>query len=161
MLESAAMSAHPASAPPAAPRGRRRRIVVDPPYQLRRGLLMGAVALVLLALLNVVLVSHGRGTAPAGTMVSAAAAVADGGVSFVLVLFSSALFLAGVVFVAILDSHRTAGASYAIRRTVEAVREGRAGERVRLRKNDHLKALADSVNRLAEAIDAERARREG
>lgn len=152
-----------AAVSPPPPRGRRRRVVVDPAYQLGRGLLVGAVALVLLALLNIALVSGDR-IPSAGTAAPVAAATvgaAESGLPIGVLLLGSALFLAAVVFVAILDSHRTAGASYAIRRTVEAVREGRTGERVRLRKNDHLKGLAEAVNRLAETIDAERARHGG
>lgn len=157
------MSESRAAVSPPPPRGRRRRIVVDPPYQLGRGLLVGAVALVLLALLNVALISGDRLPAAgrAASVAAAAAGPGEVGLPIGVLLLGSALFLAAVVFVAILDSHRTAGASYAIRRTVEAVREGRTGERVRLRRNDHLKALAEAVNRLAETIDAERARQDG
>ena len=41
-------------------RFRRRRIVVDARYQLRAGILVGAVAVVLLVLLNLALLTQGR-----------------------------------------------------------------------------------------------------
>lgn len=136
-------------------RGRRRRIVIDARYQLRSGLFAGAVTLVLLALLNASLVLERRAAAPGGPGAGPAPLPMDRG-AWILALVGSALFLAGVVLVGVLESHRTAGAAYAIRRVLDALREGRRGERVRLRRNDHLKELGDAVNRLAESIDDER-----
>lgn len=139
---------------------RRRRIVVDSRYQVRAGLLVGSVALVLLALLNTSLVTQSR----AGAAASAATAWTrepgtEVGLSWMLLFAGSAVFFGGVVLIGVMESHRTAGAAFAIRRSIEAIRDGRVGERVRLRKNDHLQDLAQAVNRLAEAIDAERAAR--
>jgi hypothetical protein len=136
-------------------RGRRRRIVIDARYQLRSGLFAGAITLVLLALLNASLVLE-RGAASAAAAGAGPASLAiDRGTS-ILAVVGSALFLAGVVLVGVLESHRTAGAAYAIRRVLDALREGQSGERVRLRRNDHLKELGDAVNRLADSIDDER-----
>ena len=136
-------------------RGRRRRIVIDPRYQLRGGLFAGAITLVLLALLNASLVLERGAASPAAAGSGAAALPIDRGTSL-LALVGSALFLAGVILVGVLESHRTAGAAYAIRRVLDALREGRSGERVRLRRNDHLKELGEAVNRLADSIDDER-----
>jgi len=61
--------------------------------------------------------------------------------------------------VGVLESHRTAGAAYAIRRAVDAIRDGRLDTRVRLRRGDHLQDLAKSINLLAETIEEERLRR--
>jgi hypothetical protein len=136
---------------------RRRRWVVDAPYQLRAGVLVGSVAIVLLALLNASLVTHTRAAAATATVRPLLTGEDRG--SWVFLLLGSALFLVGVVLVGLLESHRTAGAAYAIRRAVEALREGRGGVRVRLRRGDHLQELAASINDLAETIDAERQRR--
>ena len=136
-------------------RGRRRRIVIDPRYQLRSGLFAGAVTLVLLALLNASLVLERGAASPGGPRAGPVPLPMDRG-AWILALVGSALCLAGVVLVGVLESHRTAGAAYAIRRVLDALREGRRGERVRLRRNDHLKELGDAVNRLAESIDDER-----
>jgi hypothetical protein len=134
---------------------RRRRWVVDAPYQLRAGVLVGAVAIVLLALLNASLLFQNRATAAT----AAAARPLLGGhdrVSWVFLLAGSAIFLGGVVLVGLLESHRTAGAAFAIRRAVDAIREGTPDVRIRLRRSDHLQELAASINKLAESIDAER-----
>jgi len=128
---------------------------VDAPYQLRAGVLVGAVAIVLLALLNASLMVQSRSVAAT----AAAARPLLGGhdrVSWVFLLVGSAIFLAGVVLVGLLESHRTAGAAYSIRRAVDAIRDGKPDVRVRLRRGDHLQELAASINKLAEAIDAER-----
>jgi methyl-accepting chemotaxis protein len=132
--------------------------MVDGPYQLRAGVLVGMVAIVLLALLNASLFFQHR--AAAVTMSARPPLTAPDRASWALVLVGSAIFLAGVVLVSFFESHRTAGAAYAIRRAVEAIREGRLDVRVRLRSGDHLQELAASINRLAETIDAER-RRQG
>jgi signal transduction histidine kinase len=79
--------------------------------------------------------------------------------SFALLVLGSAAFLGGVVLIGMLESHRTAGAAFAIRRAVDSIREGRPQIRVRLRRGDHLQDLARSINQLAETIDSERTRR--
>ena len=141
--------------------GRRRQIVVDARYQTRAGLLVGSIAIVLLALLNASLLNQARGGAGAVRTGATWARSHGSGdaVSWTILLLGSAVFLGGVVLIGVLESHRTAGAAYAIRRSLDAIRDGRSGERIRLRKNDNLKDLAEAVNRLAESIDAERARR--
>lgn len=129
---------------------RRHRYVVDARYQLRAGVLVGVVAVILLGLLNLsLIVQYRAGAAVAGL----------DRVSWALVLVGSVVFLGGVILVGVLESHRTAGAAYAIRTAVDAIREGRSEIRVRLRRDDHLQDLANAINRLAETIDAERGRR--
>ena len=71
----------------------------------------------------------------------------------------SAVFLGGVVVVGLLESLRTAGAAFAIRRVVDGIRDGQSQVRVQLRRGDHLQDLARSINQLAETIDMERLRR--
>lgn len=139
---------------------RRRRIVVDARYQLRAGVLVGAVAVVLLILLNASLLSQGRSPLAGPSAPSGPRATQGGeGTSWALLLVGSGVFLAGVIAVGILESHRTAGAAYAIRRSIDQIREGRPGVRVRLRRGDHLQDLAKAINQLAETLDVERSRR--
>jgi len=137
---------------------RRRQVVVDARYQLRSGVLVGSVALVLLTLLNASLFVHER---PSSTSAAAVQPLFAGQErsSWILLLVGSAVFLVGVVLIGLLESHRTAGASYSIRRAIDAIREGKSQIRVRLRRGDHLQDLARSVNQLAETIDTERLRR--
>ena len=140
---------------------RRRRFVVDARYQLRAGVLVGTVAIALLVLLNASLIPQARRAAGPAMAASTLHPLAGGQdrASWLLVLLGSAVFLGGVVLIGVLESHRTAGAAYAIRRAVDAIREGRSDIRVRLRRGDHLQDLANSVNQLAETIDAERLQR--
>jgi hypothetical protein len=143
---------------------RRRQLIVDMRYQLRAGVLVGTVAIVLLVLLNASLilqhsVSSGR---PLGVpTVALRPAIAErNGSSLAILIVGSVVLFGGVVLVGILESHRTAGAAFAIRRAVDAIREGQTQVRVRLRRGDHLQELAQSINQLAESIDAERLHRE-
>lgn len=115
---------------------RRRKVLVDTRYQLRAGMVVGLVAFVLLLLVNLSLMTDG---AP-----------------WILLLGGSAVLLGGIVLVGVVEAHRTAGAAFAIRRTVDALAAGTHGARVRLRRGDHLQDLAEAINRLAERLDAER-----
>jgi signal transduction histidine kinase len=134
--------------------------VVDARYQLRAGVLVGAVAIVLLVLLDASLILQDRATAAtAATAVRPILLAGQDRASWALLLSGSAVFLGGVILVGVLESHRTAGAAYAIRRAVDAIHDGQSEVRVRLRRGDHLQDLARSVNQLAETIDAERLRR--
>lgn len=138
---------------------RRRQYVIDARYQLRAGVLVGVVAVALLILLNIALVAQDR---PArgipATFAHPGSAGPDRG-SWALLLIGSGVFVAGVIAIGVLESHRTAGAAYAIRRSIDQIRSGQTGVRIRLRRGDHLQDLASSVNQLAEALDAERASR--
>ena len=148
----------------AAPHGglfvwRRRQLVVDARYQWRAGVLVGLVALVLLVLLNVALIVPHRAAPGGAASATRPLSAGQDGISWVLVLTGSAVLLAGVTLIGVLESHRTAGAAYAMGRAVDAIRDGRSEIRIRLRRGDHLQELARSINRLAETIDAERAQR--
>jgi len=135
---------------------RRRQLVVDARYQLRSGMLVGSVAVVLLVLLNASLfIQHRMQTATAAASVRPLL-VGEDRMSFVLLLAGSVVFLGGVFLVGLFESHRTAGASYAIRRAVDAIRDGESEIRIHLRRGDHLQDLARSINQLAETIDRER-----
>ena len=135
---------------------RRRQFVVDAHYQMRAGVLVGAVALVLLVLLNASLILQDRAEAATAALVVRPMLPEQDGMSWALLFVGSVVFLGGVVLIAVFESHRTAGAAYSIRRAIDAIRDGRADIRVRLRRGDHLQDLATSVNQLAETIDSER-----
>jgi hypothetical protein len=138
---------------------RRRQLVVDARYQLRAGVLVGSVAMVLLVLLNVSIYLQRRAAPGSAAAVMRPLFAGQDRSSWTLLLVGSAVFLIGVFLIGVLESHRTAGASFAIRRAVEAIREGKSQIRIRLRRGDQLQDLARSVNQLAETIDAERLRR--
>jgi hypothetical protein len=148
--------AAPAGKPPG---WRRRRYVVDARYQFRAGILVGLTAVVLLVLLNASLIVNEPSTASAVGAAARPAADGQDRAALALLLLGSGVFVAGVILVGLLESHRTAGAAFAIRRAVDAIRDGHPEIRVRLRRRDHLQDLARSINRLAETIDSERTRR--
>jgi len=54
---------------------------------------------------------------------------------------------------ALFISHRVAGAGYRIRAVVEEIKAGKTGARIRLRKNDDFKDLAQSINELMDQIE--------
>lgn len=144
------MAIESGAAAPSTPRRRawrRRRYVVDVRYQLRMGILVGAVAAALLVLLNASILMERR------------SASASTDASWTLILLGSAVFLGGAILVGVVASHRTAGAAFAIRRSVDELSAGKIGVRVRLRRGDELQDLASAVNRLAEELDRERASR--
>jgi hypothetical protein len=133
---------------------------MDARYQLRAGIMVGAVAVALLILLNVSLM--GQNAAPPGVAGAPARVAAETGPdrsSWALLLLGSGAFVAGVIAIGVLESHRTAGAAYAIRRSIDQLREGRTGVRVKLRRGDHLQELAKALNQLAESLDAQRSGR--
>ena len=143
------------------PSWRRRQFVVDARYQLRAGIMVGVVAIALLILLNVSLMGQGRlpsplPGAPARTPLTTGH---PDRTSWALILLGSGVFVAGVIAIGVLESHKTAGAAYAIRRSIDQIREGRTGVRVRLRRGDHLQDLAKALNQLAESLDAQRSGR--
>jgi len=146
------------TAPRTHPSWRRRQFVVDARYQLRAGTLVGAVAIALLILLNLSLLGQNR-TPPAeagGSPRTSAESRGPDRSSWALLLVGSGIFVVGVIAIGVLESHRTAGAAYAIRRSIEQIGEGRTGVRVKLRRGDHLQELAKALNRLAESLDARR-----
>ncbi len=139
---------------------RRRQFVVDARYQMRASVLVGAVALVLLVLLNTSLILQDQAAAATEAIAVHPLLAGQDRTSWALLFLGSAVFLGGVILVGVLESHRTAGAAYAIRRAVDAIRDGGSDIRVRLRRGDHLQDLATSVNQLAETIDEERSPRD-
>lgn len=137
---------------------RRRRLVVDRTYQLRVSGLAAAATLLLLLLLNLSLFFSGPAPgASAGTADRPEAGSLDGAyrAQFGLLLVGSLVFLGGVFLVGILESHRTAGAAFAIRRGLQAFGAGDHGARVRLRRGDHLQDLGEAFNAMAADVSSQ------
>ncbi len=134
---------------------RRRRFVVDPRYQFRASLMMGALVLVLLALLNVSLFVadvQGRRAALAAAPELGDLLRSQDRLELALVAAISVVFLIGVVVVGLLETHRTAGAAFVLRRGLGDVAEGRFAIRLKLRKGDNLQALAEAFNHAASSL---------
>src|SRR5262245_27621352 len=84
---------------------RRRQFVVDARYQMRAGVLVGAVALVLLVLLNASLILQDRAEVATDAFDVRPLLVQQDGISWALLFVGSAVFLGGVFLVGVLESH--------------------------------------------------------
>jgi len=154
-----------AAAPPAAPPrtvslqtrlfGRRRRILVNPRYQFRSGILAAVVVFTLLLLLNVSLfyssVESGR------TLLDLAPELeryirAQERVQLDLILLGSVVFLVGVFLISFIESHRTAGAALNLGRRLRDIQTGHYYSRLSLRRRDGLREVQDAFNNMARAL---------
>jgi len=156
---SAATDDHPAAADQRASRrpvlGRRRRFLVNRRYQLRVTAMTALVVVVLLVFLNVTLYS--AATRATGELLRIlpeyeALAKAQDRAMIVLVALASLVFLAGVVAVGILETHKTAGAAINLQQRFEDVAKGKYLTVLRLRKNDNLQELVRPFNRMCRAL---------
>ncbi len=137
---------------------RRRRFVVDPGPQLRASAMVAGLVLLLLVLLDASLIlagAHGREAALRVAPELGEVLRAQDRVEVALLAAISVVFLIGVVVVGLLETHRTAGAAYAIERALDRLAAGALSARVRLRKGDNLQALAAAFNRAASRLEAD------
>jgi signal transduction histidine kinase len=67
-------------------------------------------------------------------------------------LVASLVIMAGVFVLTIIETHRTAGAAFAIRRRLDLVREGRLNADLHLRGGDNLRELEAPFNAMTEAL---------
>ena len=126
--------------------GRRRRFLLDRRGQLRAVCLTGSVATILLALLNMALyLAWGRD-------VAAVPADAPFPGEILVVATASLVFVAGVVVVTLIETHRTAGAAFNLERHMAAIQAGRFDVELRLRKGDNLRKLEIAFNDMASAL---------
>ncbi len=134
--------------------GKRRRILIDRRYQLRVTFTSLLFVLALLVPLNVSY--YYNLTADTEVLRTApelrAFFVGQDRAQFFLVAVGSAIALAGVFLLSLLESHRTAGAAFALRRNLEKIEEGRFGTHVTLRKEDDLVTLEEAFNRMADSL---------
>lgn len=66
------------------------------------------------------------------------------------------IFVVGTVVVSILYTHRLVGPTFAFRRHIRSLREGRYEVRTALRRHDAFKEVADDLNALAEHLQQQR-----
>jgi len=67
-------------------------------------------------------------------------------------VIASAIILIGAFALTIIETHRTAGAAYAIARRMDDVREGEYDTRLSLRGSDNLRELEGPFNAMAEGL---------
>lgn len=136
--------------------GQRRKFLIDRRSQLRTTLLTAAVvATVLVALLASLHVSRERATeALVAEMPSLAATLAaQNRIDFAFQLAGAIVFLAMVVVVTLLETHKTAGAAFNLERQLAKIRDGEYGTRVTLRHNDNLQSVGRMLNEMSIALD--------
>ena len=137
--------------------GLRRRFLVDRKSQLRAGLLTTGMTLVLLVLLNISLHSS-REQSTANILADAPELApmlqSQSLLEFGLVLASSLVFLIGVFVVTVLETHKTAGAAYNLRRHMENVEQGQYNTRIHLRQDDTLLPLEAAFNAMTMSIES-------
>lgn len=140
--------------------GRRHRFVIDGSRQLRSGLIITGMALVLVVLVNLSL--HGA-RVQASEQVAAVspqlATILDAHnrLELFLGLGASFVLLVGIFVVAILETHKTAGAAYHLSRKLEQIRGGSYGSTLRLRTGDNLRGVEEAFNSMSRGL-AERLR---
>ncbi len=67
-------------------------------------------------------------------------------------VIASVIILAGVFILTIIETHRTAGAAFAIVRRADEIREGQYGTRLTLRGGDNLQEIEGPFNAMIEAL---------
>jgi hypothetical protein len=141
--------------------GQRRTFLIDRRGQLRTTLLtVGVVAVLLVALIVSLHVSRVKSTEALVAKVPELAELlgSQNATTLILQLVSALVFLLTVGIVAILETHKTAGAAFNLGRCLARLRDGQSGVRARLRAGDNLQALARVVNELGVALDERRFR---
>jgi hypothetical protein len=135
--------------------GRRRRLVVNPRYQLRFSILSVVVVFALLLLLNMSLffssLQSGRTFLEFAPELKAYIQAHER-VQLDLILLGSVVFLVGVFLISFLESHRTAGAAFNLGRRLRDVQIGHYYSRLSLRRGDGLREVEDAFNNMARAL---------
>jgi hypothetical protein len=135
--------------------GQRRRFIVDR-RQLRTTFLVGSVVTVILAVLLVSLhVSRERATEAivAHEPMLEGTLEAQNRIDLRFQVASALVFLCMVVLVTLLETHKTAGAAFNLRRQMRRVRDGGYGIRATLRRGDNLQSLGRAFNEMSVALD--------
>jgi methyl-accepting chemotaxis protein len=128
---------------------KRRRLIVDKEFQFRYLMTWVLLTMSLLAGLLLASLAVFYFFANTGMMLA----------YFVVVIGACAMVITGVsMYYIVVHSHRIAGPAYRLQRLIKEVAAGRRGFRVRLRKKDYLKHIADAVNELIEKLEERESR---
>jgi len=145
--------------PPASGRtilGQRRTFLINTRYQLRASLLTATVVLVLLVFLNLILYATTLSSAErilTDAPELAAVIKAQDRVELYLIILASFVYLAGVVVITVLETHRTAGAAYNLERRLDEIQCGHYKTRLTLRRGDNLRELEDAFNAMSRTLE--------
>ncbi len=141
--------------------GRRRRILIDRSYQVRSALMGIAGPCLLLALMIFILdrfnAQSSKDLIEMAPFMRASLLAKDRTLLLFMVL-GGVFVAAGMFFLEIMESHKTAGVIHNVKRRLEELRAGRFTATVTLRKHDHFQGLARTFNDTATSL---RTRTEG
>jgi nitrogen fixation/metabolism regulation signal transduction histidine kinase len=115
------------------------------------------VVLVLLVFLNLVLYATTMSRAERILVDApelAAVIKAQDRVELTLILLASFVYLAGVVLITVLETHRTAGAAYNLERRIGEIQCGHFNTRLKLRKGDNLRELEEAFNAMSRSLES-------
>lgn len=134
----------------------RRRYLVNSRRQIRAALLVSFVVLIPLVALNIGL-HYGAVTQTRSLFVgvpdAAVQRIADlDRTEMFLVLIGSLVYLGGVFFMTILETHQTSGAAVGIARHFRNIRDGRYDAKLHLRDSDNLQELVTPFNQMTAAL---------
>ena len=73
-------------------------------------------------------------------------------VELIVGFLASLVIMGGIFILTIIETHRTSGAAFAIRRRLELVRQGRLDAELHLRGGDNLRELEAPFNAMTEAL---------
>ncbi|MDH3283531.1 MAG: hypothetical protein OEQ13_02230 [Acidobacteriota bacterium] len=137
------------------PRWRRRKFIVDRRYQLQTSLMTVLYVMIPLLVFNVLVYVHSSSSVK--VMKTVAPHLANQferqhDYAVMASLIVSCLFLIGVAYVRVLETHKTAGPAFRLCRALDRLREGRYDDVVRLRSGDNLKVLQDRVNDVRQSM---------
>lgn len=151
------MNRHAPSAPIATVHTKvfRRRYLIDPKRQLRATLMTTSLVVVLVIMVNV---GFGFLRSNQASFLSAAAPQLsplleeqETVLKLAMIVFS-VMLVAAVSLKTIVETHRTAGAVFAVRQRIERVTAGDYDISLRLRENDNLENLVDPFNAMVAAL---------
>jgi hypothetical protein len=136
--------------------GLRRQYIVNARRQYRSAILVALVAMVPVAMLNVIL-HLSRVFEREALFASASPDLAQQLAAFDrsemwLVMAASVVFVVGVFVMTLLETHQTSGAAIGIARHLGQIRDGRYDTRLRLRNTDNLTELVEPFNDMAAAL---------
>ncbi|MEE4272292.1 MAG: hypothetical protein V2I67_11490 [Thermoanaerobaculales bacterium] len=133
----------------------RRRYLIDPKRQLRTVFVTTSTAAVLVLLINLAfgLLRSNQGSFLAAVSPRLEPIVERQETTFLMVMvIFSALVVVGVAVRTVVETHRTAGAVFAVRQRMERVAAGDLFVRLRLRRKDNLAELQEPFNAMVERL---------
>jgi methyl-accepting chemotaxis protein len=136
--------------------GQRRKYLINRPYQLRITAIVVGIVFLFLLIVNLILFSLSLESSQYIVRIVPDLAdflQAQHEIQTTRLILGSVVLLVGVILVSIIETHKTAGAAFAIERGLRKIRKGRYDFRIQLRKSDNFKELEKSFNKLAGSLE--------